>query len=824
MYYSPTQARILKGKEEAKNPMVKTEGSFAVEDMKNVQINIGAVVKEADEWDQPMGPFPKPGVATLRDWDFKLANRYKIFYAPADDTCTLCTYGPCDLTGNKQGACGLDMAGYCGKIVLIACLMGTCAHSAHGRHLHHWCLERFGNLKFDMGDEILVDSPLYQTIMGSKPTDLNGFGEGLNYLEEEVVQLLAATHTGQEGYYGDFESKALHAGMLDLLGMEICDMLQIVAYDMPRGAADAPLVEIGMGTLDQNKGVLIAYGHNLAAGAEAMMYAEKNNLWDKVDIGGVCCTAHDLNRIGLGAGGHVPKGIGVKPKVAGAIGWWRKMVRSGVMDCVLVDEQCVWCNVLADCQKRNIPLIATTDKIMLGLQDRTNDPVDAIVDDLVNFKMPGVAILDPYKAGEVGIRVAIGVKPKRAEAKAQNLITEAQFKAALDKCTVCNKCAFVCPPHIRISDLIQDAKKGNLAEFSGMYETCVGCGRCEQACPQDIPVLDLFEYANRQYVKDQKFLMRSGRGPARDTEIRKVGAPIVLGTIPGVIALVGCSNYPKGTKEAYIMAKEFADRGYIVVTSGCMAMDMSLYKDDEGKTIWEQYEGGFDGRNVCNTGSCVSNANIADAAIKVATIFAHRNHRANFDDIADYILSKVGACGVAWGPYSQKAAAIATGCNRLGIPVVVQPHSVMYRRSFMGRHDKPEDWMVIDARDGSMQQIEPAPEAMLYIAESMEEALTEMAKLCLRPSDNSMGRMIKLTHWCEISEKYLGKLPPDWHEYVRAVPDLPLKWRDQMMKELEEKHGWKVDWKAKKFISGPLRPADVSFDPTNIPRKIRAKK
>ncbi len=71
--------------------MVKTEGSFAVEDMKNVQINIGAVVKEEEEWDQPMGPFPKPGVATLRDWDYKIMNRYKIMYAPADDTCTLCT-------------------------------------------------------------------------------------------------------------------------------------------------------------------------------------------------------------------------------------------------------------------------------------------------------------------------------------------------------------------------------------------------------------------------------------------------------------------------------------------------------------------------------------------------------------------------------------------------------------------------------------------------------------------------------------------------------------------------------------------------------------
>ena len=112
--------------------------------------------------------------------------------------------------------------------------------AAHGRHLYHWCMDKFGDMKFDMGDEILVDSPLYQTIMGTKPKTFKDFNEGLYYLEEEVVQLLAATHTGQESAFIDFESKALHAGMLDLLGMEICDMLQIVAYDMPRGAADAP--------------------------------------------------------------------------------------------------------------------------------------------------------------------------------------------------------------------------------------------------------------------------------------------------------------------------------------------------------------------------------------------------------------------------------------------------------------------------------------------------------------------------------------------------------------------------------------------------------
>ncbi len=805
--------------------MAKLEGSFTIEDMKNVQINIGAVVKEEEEWDQPMGPFPKPQIATLRDWDFKILNRYRIFYAPADDTCTLCTYGPCDLTGNKRGACGIDMAGTCGKIVLVACLMGTCAHTAHGRHLYHWILDKFGDMKFDMGTDILVTAPLTETIIGIRPKSLKDFGKALEYCEEQITQLLAATHTGQEGDYRDFESKALHSGMIDSLGKEICDMLQIVAYNMPRGDPNAPLVEIGMGTLDQNKAVLIAYGHNLAAGAEAMFYTEANKLWDKIDIGGVCCTAIDLTRIGEGMGEKkVPDMVGTKAKVAGAIGWWRKMVRAGIMDTVMIDEQCVWCDSLKDCEERKIPLIATNDKILMGLKDRTNDPVDEIVDDLANFRVPGVVILDPVKAGEVGVKTAIAVKPKRAEIKSKIVLTDEEFKKFASSCTKCNECAFVCPPHIRISQLMEAAVAGNLEPFSSTYEVCVGCGRCEQVCRQDIPILKMYEYANREYIRNQKFKMRAGRGPIRDTEIRAVGAPIVLGTIPGVIALVGCSNYPNGTKEAYDMAKEFVDRGYIVVTSGCMAMDMSLYTDAEGKTIWEQYPGAFDGRNICNVGSCVANAHIHGAAIKVATIFAHRNHRANYDDIADYILSKVGACGVAWGAYSQKAAAIATGVNRIGVPVVVQPHSVIYRRAFLGRADLPEDWMVIDARDGSKVRIEPAPEHMLYVAETKEEAILMMAKLCFRPSDNSIGRMIKLTHYCDISMKYFGKLPDDWPIFVRHASELPLAWKDQMMKELEEKYGWKIDWKAKKIVEGPIRPADVSFDPTNIERKIRVRK
>ena len=64
-------------------------------------------------------------------------------------------------------------------------------------------------------------------------------------------------------------------------------------------------------------------------------------------------------------------------------------------------------------------------------------------------------------------------------------------------------------------------------------------------------------------------LCRSGRGAVSDVEIRNVGSPIVLGEIPGIVAIVGCSNYPKGGKDVYDIAREFASRRYIVALSGC---------------------------------------------------------------------------------------------------------------------------------------------------------------------------------------------------------------------------------------------------------------
>jgi len=237
--------------------------------------------------------------------------------------------------------------------------------------------------------------------------------------------------------------------------------------------------------------------------------------------------------------------------------------------------------------------------------------------------------------------------------------------------------------------------------------------------------------------------------------------------------------------------------------------------------VYEQHHGRFDAGGVLNIGSCVSNAHIHDATIKIASIFARRTLRGNYEEIADYILSRVGACGVAWGAMSQKAASIATGFNRLGIPAVVGPHGTKYRRAFLGRPDIKEDWQIIDASNGSMLYFEPAPQDLLVACETVEEALPMIAKLCFRPSDTDRGRSIKLTHYIDLSLKYLKTYPPDWHLFVRTATDLPVATKNELLKK---EHGWKIDWKRKRIIEGPIRGYDPSFNPTNLKRLIREKK
>ncbi|MGQ9551187.1 MAG: CO dehydrogenase/acetyl-CoA synthase complex subunit alpha [Candidatus Bathycorpusculaceae bacterium] len=761
---------------------------------KNLELSIGRIFEE--KWTEEMGPTPFPEITTLRDWDMKLLQRYKPFYLPFCDVCCLCTFGKCDLTGDKRGACGLNMAAQQSRIVLLACCIGAATHTAHARHLVEHLIEKHGrNTPINVGGlNVDIEAPVTRLVCGIKPEKLKDLEDALDYCEKQITHLLSATHTGQEGSNLDFESKVLHAGMVDQVGMEIADLAQVSVLGFPKADPEATLTDLGFGVADVSKPTILVIGHNVPSSVGIIDYLTDKGLLGKVEVVGICCTAHDITRYSSMA------------KIVGPISWQLRYIRSGLADLIVVDEQCIRADALVEAQKVKAPVIASSSKNCLGLEDRTEDSSEAIVSALVEGNVPGVLILDPDKVGEVAVETVMKVAPKRNKFSIIPEI-EAIIKAGKG-CTECNECRRACPNDQPIPEAMKAAAKGDLNPLAEILEDCIGCARCESACPNNFPLHSFLVKAGERELWNEKFKMRVGRGAIQDVEIRNVGGPIVLGEIPGVVAVVGCANYPESGREVAEIAEEFAKRRFIVVSSGCAAMSMAMVKDEDGKTIYEKYPGAFDAGGVLNVGSCVSNPHIAGAAIKIASIFAKRKLRANYEEIADYIHNRVGAVGVAWGAMSQKAASIASGFWRLGVPVIVGPHGSKYRRMLLGRKDKEEDWYVYDARTGDKVYIGPAPEHLFTAAETKEEAMVLIAKLCMRPNDTSKGRAIKLTHYVDLHKRLYGIMPDDIHLFVRNNADIPVTMKDEIIKILEAEK-----WKEMRIP-----------DPTLLPRLIRRSK
>jgi len=762
--------------------------------VKDLELSIGKIVD--DTWEEPMGPTPMPHISTLRNWDMKLLNKYKPFYLPDCDLCCLCTYGKCDLTAGKRGACGLNIADQSARIVLIACSIGAATHTGHARHVVDHLIEKYGRKHpVDVGGlNVDVEAPVTRLVTGIKPETLGDLDEVLTYCETQVTHLLSAAHTGQESNNLDFESKALHAGRVDQVGMEIADLAQISVFDFPKADPEAPLIEMGLGTIDKSKPVICCIGHNVVPSVGIIDYMKANRLDDKLEVVGLCCTAIDNSR------------YFDRAKIVGPISWELRVIRSGLVDVLVLDEQCVRTDCSLEAERVNAPVIAASEKNCIGYKDRTNDPVDEIVKDLVSRKVPGVLILDPEKVGEVAVKVAQKMAPMRK--KIHVLPSVEEIVKLAKTCRQCNLCQRSCPQDLNIPTALKAAAEGNLKPLTDLYEECIGCGRCEEACPIKLQIHSFILKAGQKSMLEETNFCRAGRGAVQDIEIRSVGGPIVLGEIPGILAAVGCANYPHGGKDVYDICREFAKRRFIVMTSGCSAMSAGSYRNEEGQTLYEEFPGSFEAGGVLNVGSCVSNPHIAGAAIKVANIFAKRNLRGNYEEIADYVHNRIGAVGLAWGAYSQKAASIASGFWSLGVPVLVGPHGSKYRRMLLGRTDKPENWEVYDARTGDVVNVGPAPEHLFQTVETPQEAMVAIAKLCIRPNDTWKGRSIKLSHYIDLHKRHYGRMPKDIHLFVRTLADVPMTMKDEI-KDILDAKGWKES---------------VIPDPTMLPRMIRKRK
>ena len=756
---------------------------------KGLEVRIGTIVD--DEWDEPMGPTPMPSPTDLRSWDHKILSKYQPSYMPYCQVCCLCTMGKCDLTGTKRGACGLDMKGQQGRIVLAAANIGCAAHLAHSRHLVDHLIEEYGpRTELIQGPGTEIHAPVTRLVTGMRPRTLEDASIIIDYCETQLNHTLSAVATGQEGSWLDFESKVFHIGMIDQLGMEIADLAQVSTLDMPQADPDAPLVESGIGMMNMEKAIILTIGHNIIPAASITDYITEKRLGDQAEVGGMCCTAWDITR-------RDPKA-----KVIGPISWQLRFIRSGRADVVVVDEQCVRTDVVSEAKKVKTPVISTSDKAVMGLPDRTDDPIDEIVKELISGKIDGCYISDHSMVGEIATKVAIALKPSRRKMKF--FPTKKQIQAMAAECKKCSECIRACPNNQNVMEAVLAAETGNMEPLREVYKNCIGCARCESACPNDYDLHSWMVVAGEQDCKDEKFMVRTGRGAIQDTEIRHVGQPIVFGEIPGVIAHVGCANYPGGGKDVHDMAEEFAKRRYIIVTSGCAAVSAGHVLDENGESIYQRRSGAFDAGGVVNVGSCVANSHIAGAAIKIAAIFAKRNLRGNYAEIADYIHHRVGAVGISWGAMSQKAASIAAGFWRLGVPVIVGPHGSKYRRMLLGKAENERDWTVYDARTGDRVVTAPGPEHLFYAAETVAEANVLTAKLVIRPNDTGKGRSIKLSHYIDIHETYYGFFPEDIWKYIRRETDIPITLKDKILAQMKENK-----WKERKIPDPTLLKEQV---------------
>jgi acetyl-CoA decarbonylase/synthase complex subunit alpha len=284
--------------------------------------------------------------------------------------------------------------------------------------------------------------------------------------------------------------------------MEVADIAQVSVFDFPKADPEAPLIKMGIGTVDQSKPVIMCIGHNVVPSVGIIDYMKDHELDDKMEVVGLCCTAIDNTR------------YFDRAKIVGPISWELRFIRGGFADVVVLDEQCVRTDASLEAERVHAPVIAASEKNCIGYKNRTNDPADAIVEDLVSGKVPGVLILDPEKVGEVAVKVAQRVAPKRKKMK--SLPELAEIKELAKKCRHCNMCQRSCPQDLNLPAAITAAAEGNYAPLADLYEECIGCGRCEEACPVKLEIHSFILKVGEKHMLEETNYCRSGRGAIQD--------------------------------------------------------------------------------------------------------------------------------------------------------------------------------------------------------------------------------------------------------------------------------------------------------------------
>ena len=627
---------------------------------------------------------------------------------------------------------------------LFTAVTGAAGHASLAETITSELIERFGKdypLTLSNGEP--AQTPLIRLICGFKPKVLSDMQIVTSYINREITSLLSVLNMGQEGEWIEFESKALHAGMLDNLSLEVIDMAQIATFKFPSNSPDTPIVDNftipptppspsrGEGEGEGKKPAILCIGHNSITGIEIMQYLDENNLSEKIDLYGLCCMATDMSRYNppippLAKGGK--RGF----RIAGNQRDQLKFIKSGIANIIVLDSQCIRTDILHHASKMGIPVIATNPECSLGLPDRTGDETEKIVDDLLSQREAGVLIFDKKKIAEVAAETSIRRK-KIPNSKFQI----PKYKIRIGRGAISD---------IEIKNVAPPIVMGEIPGIIGF----LGCPNYSTPSPSP---------------------------------------PYKGGGWGGILE----------------MARALIDRDYIVTTGGRTAIDLAEV-DTDGKSLYEETNGRFDAGGFANLGSCVSASHLLGAAIKIASVMLHRPIDGNYKEIADYILNRVGVVIIIWGPMSQKAFATATGANRLGIPVIFGNKGEIYGRMLEGNNScgwevtdmRNKREVFAGPTPAHLMTTADSPSEALTLAAKLcmrpndtskgrQTKLKNYIELYMASSNHPSPLLLKE------GTKGRSGIPDGIHLFVRTKYDMPYEYKDSISHELE-KRNWKPAW------------------------------
>ncbi len=387
------------------------------------------LIKGGEELERT-GKFINPNVTDLRNWDANLLGRFKPKYYAFIQQCQYCAFGPCDLSKNRMGACGMRLSVQMAREALVTAIAGASSYIARVCELNDAIIKEHTYVaELNLEDKNLT--AFINLLCGYEPKTTGDLKKALRYANEQIVHLISATHMGQEASDFDFNSKIFHAGMVSLLGMEIYEILRKFLNN--NKGSNMNKFEIGFGAVAQSKACMLIIGDCVP------------------NIAQIINSNANFEIIRLGSGEY---DFRVKTEGNFALDTTLK-----IADVVVLGEGNVRTDVVEKAKKYGIPVIATSNRNLAGLADLSNLSAVEIFKKLMSREISGCYIKDGGKLAEVVEMLAVVNKKDRNLKNPAVDYTDSELIKRTGECINCGLCKKACPVNVDNRLIIQSINR-----------------------------------------------------------------------------------------------------------------------------------------------------------------------------------------------------------------------------------------------------------------------------------------------------------------------------------------------------------------------------